>query len=61
MDEPTTGMDPVNKRHVWNIIQKLKQDRSIIMSTHAMDEAEILSDRILILDHGISKCIGTTL
>lgn len=61
MDEPTTGMDPVSRRHVWNLIQRLKKDTSIIMSTHAMEEAEILSDKLIVLDHGELKCVGTPL
>jgi ABC-type multidrug transport system ATPase subunit len=61
MDEPTTGMDPVSRRHVWSLIQKLKDDTAIIMTTHAMEEAEILSDKLIVLDHGMLKCAGTPL
>ena len=61
MDEPTTGMDPVSRRHVWSLIQKLKDETAIIMSTHAMEEAEILSDKLIVLDHGQLKCAGTPL
>lgn len=61
MDEPTTGMDPVSRRHVWSLIQKLKQDTAIIMTTHAMEEAEILSDKLIVLDHGKLMCAGTPL
>jgi len=61
MDEPTTGMDPVSRRHVWTLIQRLKQEKSIIMTTHAMEEAEILSDKLIVLDHGMLKCAGTPL
>jgi len=59
MDEPTTGMDPVSRRHVWTLIQRLKLEKSIIMSTHAMEEAEILSDKIIVLNHGEIKCVGS--
>jgi len=59
MDEPTTGMDPVSRRHVWTLIQRLKFEKSIIMSTHAMEEAEILSDKIIVLNHGEIKCVGS--
>lgn len=59
MDEPTTGMDPVSRRHVWTLIQRLKLEKSIIMSTHAMEEAELLSDKIIVLDHGEVQCVGT--
>lgn len=61
MDEPTTGMDPVSRRHVWALIQKLKSEKAILMSTHAMEEAELLSDKIIILNYGEVKCVGTPL
>ena len=61
MDEPTTGMDPVSRRDVWNLIQKLKKDKVMILTTHAMEEADILSDRIAIICDGKLKCIGTPL
>lgn len=59
MDEPTTGMDPVSRRHCWSLIQKMKMDKSIIMSTHAMEEAELLSDKLIVLDKGELVCIGS--
>jgi ABC-type multidrug transport system ATPase subunit len=43
LDEPTTGMDPVNRRHVWSFIEKLKKDRVIILTTHSMEEADVVS------------------
>ena len=49
LDEPTTGMDPVSKRFVWKLIEQLKKDKAIIMTTHSMDEADILSDRLAVL------------
>lgn len=61
MDEPTTGMDPVSRRHVWTLIQRLKHQKSIIMTTHAMEEAEILSDKLLVLNEGEVKCVGSPL
>jgi len=61
MDEPSTGMDPVSRRHVWSLIQRLKLEKSIIMTTHAMEEAELLSDKLIVLDHGEVKCVGTPL
>lgn len=60
LDEPTTGMDPVTRRHVWNLIEKAKQGRTIILTTHSMTEAEILSDRIGIMAKGRLRCIGTS-
>ena len=43
--EPTTGMDPVSRRHVWNLIQQLKKNRVIVLTTHSMEEADVLGDR----------------
>ena len=61
MDEPTTGMDPISKRSVWGVIQKLKQKKCFILTTHAMEEADVLSDRIAVIVDGQFKCIGTPL
>jgi ABC-type multidrug transport system ATPase subunit len=61
LDEPTTGMDPVSRRDVWNLVQKLKKDKVVILTTHAMEEADILSDRIAVVCDGKLKCIGTPL
>ena len=51
----TTGLDPINKRSVWQLIKKLKKDRIIILTTHSMDEANFLSDQTAILSHGQLK------
>jgi ABC-type multidrug transport system ATPase subunit len=61
MDEPTTGMDPKTRRGVWHMIKNLKQNRSVILTTHAMEEAEILADRIAVIAEGKLQCIGTSL
>ena len=61
MDEPTTGMDPVSRKDVWDLISKLKRDKVIILTTHAMDEADVLSDRIGVICDGKLKCVGTSL
>lgn len=60
-DEPTTGMDPVSRRDVWSLIQDLKRDKTIILTTHAMEEADALADRIAVVVDGKLKCIGTPL
>ena len=45
-------MDPTARREAWEIIQKVKQDRIIILTTHYMDEAEQLADRVAIISNG---------
>jgi len=60
-DEPTTGMDPVSRRSVWELMQELKKDKTIILTTHAMEEADALADRIAVVVDGRLKCIGTPL
>ncbi|KAJ6665350.1 hypothetical protein lerEdw1_004399 [Lerista edwardsae] len=59
LDEPTTGVDPCSRRGIWDIISKNKKGRTIILSTHHLDEAEVLSDRIAFLEHGGLKCCGS--
>ncbi|KAJ6794728.1 putative ABC transporter A family member 2 [Iris pallida] len=61
LDEPTTGMDPITRRHVWDIIEEAKKGRAIILTTHSMEEADILSDRIGIMAKGKLRCIGTSI
>lgn len=61
LDEPTTGMDPVSRRAIWNLILNLKKEKSILLTTHSMEEAEILSDRISILVEGWVECSGSAL
>ena len=61
MDEPTTGMDPVNRRHVWSFIEKFKEGRVIVLTTHSMEEADVLGDRIAIMAKGQFKAIGNSI
>uniref|UniRef100_A0A2N9H3Q6 ABC transporter domain-containing protein n=1 Tax=Fagus sylvatica TaxID=28930 RepID=A0A2N9H3Q6_FAGSY len=61
LDEPTTGMDPITRRHVWDIIEDAKKGRAIVLTTHSMEEADILSDRIGIMAKGRLRCIGTSI
>lgn len=57
----TTGMDPVTRRHVWSVIEGAKIGRAIILTTHSMEEADILGDRIAIMARGVLRCIGTSI
>ncbi|TPX34688.1 hypothetical protein SmJEL517_g02744 [Synchytrium microbalum] len=59
-DEPTTGMDINATLHFWELLQVIKANKTIILTTHSMEEAEILSDRILVLSHGGIQTLGTT-
>ncbi|KAK3610642.1 hypothetical protein CHS0354_009107 [Potamilus streckersoni] len=61
LDEPTSGMDPSARRQIWDILQWFRQGRTIILTTHFMDEADILSDRIAIMAEGVVKCCGTSM
>uniref|UniRef100_A0A3P9P3H1 ATP-binding cassette sub-family A member 2 n=1 Tax=Poecilia reticulata TaxID=8081 RepID=A0A3P9P3H1_POERE len=61
LDEPTAGVDPYARRAIWDLILKYKQGRTILLSTHHMDEADLLGDRIAIISHGKLKCCGTPL
>jgi ABC-type multidrug transport system ATPase subunit len=60
-DEPTTGMDPVSRHSVWELMQDLKKDKTIVLTTHAMEEADALADRIAVVVDGKLKCVGTPL
>ncbi|KAJ7956358.1 ABC transporter A family member 2 [Quillaja saponaria] len=61
LDEPTTGMDPITRRLVWDIIDQAKKGCAIVLTTHSMEEADILSDRIGIMAKGRLRCIGTAI
>ncbi len=53
LDEPTTGLDPQARRQVWELVEDFKRNgRTILLTTHYMEEAERLCDRVAILDHG---------
>ncbi|KAK9972436.1 hypothetical protein ABG768_025743, partial [Culter alburnus] len=61
LDEPTAGVDPYARRGIWELLLKYKKGRTIILSTHHMDEADILGDRIAIISHGRVCCCGSSL
>ncbi|XP_001662815.2 ATP-binding cassette sub-family A member 1 [Aedes aegypti] len=61
LDEPTSGMDPGAKRQLWNVINRLRDaGRTIILTTHSMDECEALCTRLAIMVNGEFKCLGST-
>src|SRR5882757_5510470 len=60
LDEPTTGLDPQARRQLWELIEEFKKSgRTILLTTHYMDEAERLCDRVAIMDHGREIALGT--
>lgn len=59
LDEPTLGLDVIARRELWNTINKLKNDMTIILTTHYMEEAEALSSRIGIMKDGDLLFVGT--
>jgi ABC-type multidrug transport system ATPase subunit len=61
LDEPTSGMDPTARRSIWDMLKKYKENRIIILTTHYMDEADVLGDRIAIMSQGQIKCVGSSL
>lgn len=61
LDEPTSGMDPYSRRFTWNIIRQHKEGRVVVLTTHFMDEADLLGDRIAIMGDGKLICCGSSL
>lgn len=60
-DEPTSGMDPHTRRATWDLLRKKKKGRVLMLTTHFMEEAELLADRIAVLKSGKLQCYGTGL
>lgn len=59
LDEPTLGLDVLARRELWNIIEKLKGRVTVILTTHYMEEAASLADRVAILAHSRLRLCGT--
>ena len=60
LDEPTTGLDPQSRRMLWDVVLAFKkQGGSVVLTTHYMDEAERLCDRVGVVDHGKMIALGT--
>ncbi|XP_034068007.1 retinal-specific phospholipid-transporting ATPase ABCA4-like [Gymnodraco acuticeps] len=59
LDEPTSGVDPYSRRSIWDLLLKYRAGRTVIMSTHHMDEADLLSDRVAIISQGRLCCSGS--
>ncbi|KAJ3031512.1 hypothetical protein HDV00_008263, partial [Rhizophlyctis rosea] len=61
LDEPSAGVDPYNRRALWKIILDNKAGRTIILTTHSLDEADLLGDRIAVMYAGRLRALGTSL
>jgi len=59
LDEPTSGMDPYSRRSTWQILQNAREGRIMVLTTHFMDEADLLGDRIAIMAEGQLRCAGS--
>ncbi len=60
LDEPTTGLDPQSRRQLWDVVRDFKaRGRTVLLTTHYMDEAERLCDRVAVIDHGKVIALGT--
>ncbi|XP_054155382.1 cholesterol transporter ABCA5-like [Oppia nitens] len=61
LDEPSSGVDPYSRRQIWSLLQSYKKNRVIILTTHFMDEADLLADRKAIVTNGKLRCVGSSL
>ena len=59
LDEPTIGLDPQSRRGIWEYIERLKGDKTIVLTTHYLEEADALADRIAVIDEGKIVALGS--
>ena len=59
LDEPTAGLDPVSRRQLWELVARNRHNRAILLTTHFMDEADVLGDRIAIVKEGRLRALGS--
>lgn len=59
LDEPTAGLDPVSRRQLWELVERNREGRAILLTTHFMDEADVLGDRIAVVKEGRLRALGT--
>nr|KAJ3416336.1 hypothetical protein HK105_001276 [Polyrhizophydium stewartii] len=58
LDEPTTGLDPEVRRQIWDIVERTRNDKTIVLTTHSMEEAEALCQRVGIMAKGTLRCLS---
>ncbi|XP_020292793.1 ATP-binding cassette sub-family A member 5-like [Pseudomyrmex gracilis] len=61
LDEPTAGVDPYSRRQLWSLLQSRRHGKVILLTTHFMDEADILADRKAVISKGKLRCCGSSL
>jgi len=59
LDEPSSGMDTTARREMWDMLKSYRENRIIILTTHYMEEADNLGDRVGIMSHGNMMCVGS--
>lgn len=59
LDEPSAGLDPYTRRQMWEVLDRARAGRLLVLTTHAMEEAELLSSRIAIMARGRVQCVGS--
>ena len=60
LDEPTSSLDLTARRRLWDVLRDYKKDRIIVLTTHNMDESDLLGDRIGIMKSGQLVCLGSS-
>ena len=58
LDEPTSGLDPLRRRHFWSLIKQATLNKAVLLTTHLMEEADVLCDEIGIITAGELRCVG---
>ena len=61
LDEPSSGLDPVKRRHFWTLIKKVTDGKAVLLTTHLMEEADTLCDEISIIATGKMRCYGNSI